>query len=94
MAKALIYREEGADPLRERIKALWEIVEQLKTDAPADLVSKLSQSLADLEQACRANATIRRGPHTIGYGIRASDKRIACASAMAILKEIDRVAGW
>lgn len=96
MAKAPIYREQGATPLQPQFELLREVCLDLlaTSSVPREIADKLNAALDAVEVAIKANTKISRGGSTIGYGLDREKKAIACDTAIAILRTIRGVKAW
>lgn len=94
-ARAPVYREKDTLPMKEQFDQLRRVVEELtETLGTCDLITQLWDAINELEEAAKATIPLSKGSLSVGYGVNAAKKNIACDSAIAILREIKKLKGW
>lgn len=92
--KAPIYRTENAEPLKAELDQLQEVCKDLTPHMPGYMMERLMAAIGAVEEASKATVPIKKGGCSVGYGLDATQKAIACDTAIAILRQIKAAKGW
>lgn len=92
-AKAPVYRAKGTPTCIDLIADLRKEVSPL-ANVDAGLYQRLTRTIDDLEMACRAVLPISKSGVRIGFGVDKTQRNIAVATAIEILRQIKAVKAW
>lgn len=96
MSKAPYWKNKSHNPCINELKELASIVNQIGEiiGHTSEIYIKLIDCIKRLENACQAEVAISRGGTHVGYGLKKSEKAIACDQAIAVIRQIKAMKAW